>query len=65
MICVETSETELWHNGKMERTAAKSSLLGFETLQKHTFSASTEQWPAVARIDVTARTIVNGLFQNL
>jgi len=30
----ETSETEHWHNGKIERTAAKSSLLGFETLQK-------------------------------
>jgi len=31
---VETSETERWQSGKMERTAAKNSLLDFETLQK-------------------------------
>jgi len=23
VICVETSETQRWHNGKMERTSAK------------------------------------------
>jgi len=34
VTCVETSETERWYNGKMERTTAKSSLLDFETLQK-------------------------------
>jgi len=31
---VETSETEHWQNGKMERTAAKNALLDSETLQK-------------------------------
>jgi len=59
---VETSETELWHNGKMERTAAKSSLLGFETLQKTQIFGKQR---AAARNDVTAKTIVNGLFQSL
>jgi len=29
VICVETSETELWHNGKMERTAAKKFVVRF------------------------------------
>jgi len=31
---VETSKTEHWQNGKIEKTAAKNSLLDFETLQK-------------------------------
>jgi len=30
---VETSKTEHWQNGKIEKTAAKNSLLDFETLQ--------------------------------
>jgi len=29
VICVERSETECWHNGEMERTAAKKFFVRF------------------------------------
>jgi len=46
----------------MEKQQQKSSLLGFETLQKtNIFGEST----AAPRNDATAKTIVSGLFQNL
>jgi len=58
---VETSKTEHWQNGKIEKTAAKNSLLDFETLQKtKIFGEQT----AAARNDVIAKKIASGLFQN-
>jgi len=59
---VETSETERWHNGKMERTAATKLFVRFWNFaKKKIFGEQT----AAARNDVTAKTIVSGLFQNL
>jgi len=46
---------------KWREQQQKSSLLGFETLQKTKIFDET----AAARNDVTAKTIVSGLFQNL
>jgi len=58
---VETSETEIWLKVKLREQQQKSSFLGFETLQKtKIFGEHT-----AARSDVTAETIVSGLYQNL
>jgi len=35
---METSETERWHNGKMEKTTAEHFLVRFRNLQKLKFS---------------------------
>jgi len=59
---VETSETERWQNGKMEKTAAKKFVVRFWNLaRKKIFGEQT----AAARNDVMAKKIANGLFQNL
>jgi len=77
---METSETEYEQNGNRERTAANGkrekqqqtiSLLDFETLQKTKISLigeqSRPQRPVAARndVNVTAKKVVSGLFQNL
>jgi len=54
LICVETSETERHQNRKMERTAAKNSLLDFEAAKNKNFRLISEQTSA-ARNDVTAK----------
>jgi len=63
---VETSETERWQNGKMERTAAKKIRCWILMLcKKQKFSASRLHRPVAARNDVIAKKIGSGLFQNL
>jgi len=54
LICVETGETERHQNRKMERTAAKNSLLDFETAKNKNFRLISGQTSA-ARNDVTAK----------
>jgi len=44
---VETSETERWHNGKMERTAATKLFVRFWNFAKKKFSASRLQRPGM------------------
>jgi len=47
LICVETSETKRWQNGKMERTAAKKFIVRFWNCKKQNFSASRFQRPGM------------------
>jgi len=44
---LETSEAESWQNGKMERTAAKKSVVRFWNCKKQTFSTSRLQRPGM------------------
>jgi len=63
---VETSETERWQNGKMERTAAKNIRCQIMKLcKKQKLLASRLQRPVAARNDVITKKIASGLFQNL
>jgi len=65
---METSETEYEQNAEIERTAANNLIVRFWNFAKNknfALLASTSQWPVAARNDVTAKKLVNGLFQNL
>jgi len=65
---METSETEYEQNGERERTAANNFVVKFWNFAKNknlASLASRPQRPVAARIDVTAKRVVSGRFQNL
>jgi len=50
LICMETSEMELWHNGKMKRTAAKKFVVRFKLCKKQKASVIRLQRPGMTSL---------------
>jgi len=52
---METSETERWHNGKMERTTAKQLVVRFLNFTKNKSFRIISEQTAAARNDATVK----------